>query len=113
MLASAFPSLATQTRFGWNSAPLLPQPLKIRLRQDCRRHHHPKFDLGVEVEKPGLSEPGYVRGLRDIDNQNATPLAVALSEVSSLRLDVVENLLHRGSSRSISNFRVERLDWAI
>src|SRR5580700_9194588 len=83
------------------------------MRQVLRRHHHAKLDLGVKVEEPRLGEPGHVRGLRDLDNQNATALAVALAEVSSLRLDVVENLLHRGSSRSISNLRVERLNWAI
>ena len=73
-------------------AHFLPSASQISAPKIFRRHGNPKLDFGIEGEEPRLSQPGHVRGARNVHNQNAATMAIALSEINRLGLCVIENL---------------------
>ncbi len=96
------------------SAPLLSQRQQISLNQIFGRHNNTELHLGVEVEEPWLRQLQNIRRLLPHRQSRMPPrFAILRAKISSLRLQLIENLHHFGTRRPIPNTSIKWLNWKL
>ncbi len=90
--------------------PFFSDSAQVRFAEIFGRHGGMEFDVSVEAEKPRLGERGDLRGVVEIDDDDAATLASELGEVSRFGLGFCHDLLDSRSRGTVFHIRVKGLD---